>query len=210
VADTDGRGIRQLGRALDPPETALTVRVRGGETLVSDGPFAESKEYLAGFDVIAADDLDVAVQVAANHPVAGFGSVEVRPFEPGFDVPEGAREWGAAEPTQSWALFFCADGIAEADEVEAKVREDSRAWEQSMIGRGSYVFGSALTHADAATTVRVVGEETMLTDGPFVETKEFISGVAVLAGATQEEAVEAAAAHPLAAFHRVEVRRFMD
>ena len=209
VQDTDGRGIRLFGRALDPPESAVMVQVRDGGTLLSDGPFTESKEFLAGFDVIDADDLDVAVQVAADHPMAARGAVEVRPLSPGFELTDAARRWGSTEQPDSWALFPYVNGIAEADEVEARLREDGRAWEQSLKDRGLYVFGSALAPAEAATTVRVDGEQTLLTDGPFTEAKEFIAGVAVLCGATSEQVVEAAAAHPIAAFHHVEVRRFM-
>jgi hypothetical protein len=210
VQDTDGRGIRQLGRALDPPDTAVTVRVRDGETLVSDGPFIESKEFLAGFDVIAADDLDVAVQVAAAHPVAGFGAVEVRPFTSAPELSPHAREWAATAPADSWALFFCVDGIPASDEVEDSILEEGRAWGETFDQRGRFVFGQALEPAETATTVRVDGEQTLITDGPFVEAKEFIGGVAVLSGLTREEAIEAAAAHPLAQHHFVEVRRFMD
>jgi hypothetical protein len=59
---------------------ATTVRVRDAEVLLSDGPFAESKEQIAGFDIIECADLDEAIEVAAKHPVAAFGSIEVRPF----------------------------------------------------------------------------------------------------------------------------------
>jgi hypothetical protein len=54
--------------------------MRGGDVLVADGPFAETKEQIAGFDIIECDDLDEAIDVASRHPVARFGSIEVRPF----------------------------------------------------------------------------------------------------------------------------------
>ena len=65
--------------ALQPPETAKTVRHRGEETLVTDGPYAESKEVLGGFILIEALDMREAVRVAENIPVGKFGSIEVRP-----------------------------------------------------------------------------------------------------------------------------------
>jgi hypothetical protein len=80
VAETDGRGVRQLGQRLRPVSDATTVRVRGGDLLVADGPFAETKEQIAGFDVIECADLDEAIEVASKHPVARFGTIEVRPF----------------------------------------------------------------------------------------------------------------------------------
>ncbi len=68
------------GEALQPVRTATTVRVRNGKTSVTDGPFAETKEQLAGFWLIDARDLDDAIQVAAGIPAARVGSIEVRPL----------------------------------------------------------------------------------------------------------------------------------
>jgi hypothetical protein len=80
-------GLRASGRciaseALQPVETATTVRVRSGKVSITDGPFAETKEQLAGFYMIEARDLNEAIQVAANIPPARVGSVEVRPIRP--------------------------------------------------------------------------------------------------------------------------------
>ena len=66
--------------ALQPVQTATTVRVRNGKVSVTDGPFAETKEILAGFYMIEARDLNDAIQVAARIPSARIGSVEVRPI----------------------------------------------------------------------------------------------------------------------------------
>ena len=79
--------IRESGHclaseALQPVETATTVRVRGGRVSVTDGPFAETKEQLAGFYMIEARDLNEAIQLAAKIPPAAVGSVEVRPIRP--------------------------------------------------------------------------------------------------------------------------------
>lgn len=78
-------GLRASGHclaseALQPVHTATTVRVRGGKTTVTDGPFAETKEQLAGFYLLDAKDLDEALQLAAKIPAARVGSVEVRPI----------------------------------------------------------------------------------------------------------------------------------
>jgi hypothetical protein len=80
VAEMEGRGVRLLGHQLRPVSDATTVRVRDGDVLIADGPFAETKEQIAGFDVIEAADLDEAIEVASKHPVASFGTIEVRPF----------------------------------------------------------------------------------------------------------------------------------
>jgi len=79
VAEMDGRGVRLEGRALDPND-ATTVRVRRGETLISDGPFAETKEVIVGFDLIECADLDEAIEVARTHPMARGGRIEIRPL----------------------------------------------------------------------------------------------------------------------------------
>ena len=71
---------RLTGNALLSPTTAKTVRVRKNDRLITDGPFAETKEFIAGFDVIDCESLEEALDVAATHPVAKFGAVEVREF----------------------------------------------------------------------------------------------------------------------------------
>ena len=78
--DIVDRGIMRSGEALQPTATATTVRVRNGETLSTDGPFAETKEQLGGFYVIEAKDLDEAIEVAARIPDIRGGSIEVRPI----------------------------------------------------------------------------------------------------------------------------------
>jgi hypothetical protein len=80
VAEMDSRGVRLQGDRLRPVSDAQTVRVRGGDVLVSDGPFAETKEQIAGFDLLECSSLDEAVEVASRHPLAAIGTVEVRPF----------------------------------------------------------------------------------------------------------------------------------
>ena len=78
--DVMARGIRLDGDRLASPRTARTVQVRDGEVMVSDGPFAETKEVICGYDVLECASLEEAVAVAAAHPVAAFGKIEVRPF----------------------------------------------------------------------------------------------------------------------------------
>jgi len=79
VAEMDGRGVRLEGRPLEPAD-ATTIRVRGGETLISDGPFAETKELMVGYDMLECKDLDEAIEVASKHPLARRGAMELRPF----------------------------------------------------------------------------------------------------------------------------------
>lgn len=67
--------------ALEPVQTATTVRARSGKTTITDGPFAETKEQLAGFFLVDAPDLNAAVNVAKGMPQARIGSIEVRPIK---------------------------------------------------------------------------------------------------------------------------------
>ncbi|MDH6572354.1 ketosteroid isomerase-like protein [Streptomyces sp. SAI-117] len=80
VEELGDRGARLHGHRLARPADAVTVRVRGGEVLRTDGPFAETKEYVAGFDILECGSLEEAVEAAAKHPVATIGAMEVRPF----------------------------------------------------------------------------------------------------------------------------------
>jgi hypothetical protein len=79
-------GALVAGEALERPETATTVRVRDGERLLTDGPFAETREQLGGFYVLECANLDEAIAWAARIPNAADGSVEVRPVME-FDEP---------------------------------------------------------------------------------------------------------------------------
>jgi hypothetical protein len=80
LTEMDGRGVRLDGHRLRPVSDATSVRVRDHQVLVTDGPFAEAKEQMAGYDVIECTDLDEAIEVAAKHPMSRVGLIEVRPF----------------------------------------------------------------------------------------------------------------------------------
>jgi hypothetical protein len=80
TADLLKRGAMEGGDALEPTHTATTVRVRDGQTLTTDGPFAETNEVLGGYYVIKADNLDQAIEFAAACPGAKMGSIELRPI----------------------------------------------------------------------------------------------------------------------------------
>jgi hypothetical protein len=93
-------GIRKSGHclaseALQSVQTATTVRVRNGKVAVTDGPFAETKEQLAGFYMIEARDLDEAIRIASRIPPARVGSIEVRPVRPIRETVAAAK---AAQP----------------------------------------------------------------------------------------------------------------
>jgi hypothetical protein len=109
VADTEcmacGDGLRASGHmiaaeALESVHTATTVRVRNGKVGVTDGPFAETKEQLAGFYLVDAKDLNEAIQIAGKIPPARIGSIEVRPVRT-LDAARGAAAARVAHAAES-------------------------------------------------------------------------------------------------------------
>ncbi len=164
VEEMDRRGVRRFGHQLGPAGAAACVRTRNGETIVTDGPFAESKEFVAGFDVITCADLDEAIEVAAKHPVSWFHAIEVRPFadypmglpvpadahadadadDPAAEIPAGDSIPPPAAGRQRYLLSFCVNGIAESDAEEEAVRRDAVEWVGEAKGAGIHHFGHAL------------------------------------------------------------------
>jgi hypothetical protein len=80
VTEMETTGVKLHGGRLRPASEAVVLRIRAGERLLTDGPFAETKEQIAGFDVLECDSLAQAIEVAARHPTARWGTFEVRPF----------------------------------------------------------------------------------------------------------------------------------
>jgi hypothetical protein len=82
LAEMADRGVRLAGDRIRPNSDATTVRVRDGELLVCDGPFAETREHIGGYSVIECADLDEAVEIASKHPIARYGTIDIRPIWP--------------------------------------------------------------------------------------------------------------------------------
>jgi hypothetical protein len=91
VDELKTKGYLIAAEPLQSVKTAATVRVRGGEVSITDGPFAETKETLGGFFLINARDLNEAIQVASKWPSARFGSIEVRSIEEGLPIEKRYR-----------------------------------------------------------------------------------------------------------------------
>jgi hypothetical protein len=81
--DLQARGLHILGAELEGPDTATTLRVRAGKTLLADGTFIKTGEFITGIDVISCADRQQAIQLAAAHPAARSRAIEVRPFQNG-------------------------------------------------------------------------------------------------------------------------------
>ncbi|MFJ5642278.1 nuclear transport factor 2 family protein [Streptomyces sp. NPDC093223] len=188
-------GARLYGHRLRLPDAAVTVRVRDGEVLRTDGPFAETKEYVAGFDVVDCDSLEEAVRIAAGHPVAAVGAMEVRPFwDEGFaedpaaairaldaGLTEAARERDVERLTACYAPDVEAFGITGAEALSgiAALRKAVEGWFATLAGpvhrevldlRVRPGEGSAFSHA----LVRVRG--TRVTGEPLDRTVRVTTG----------------------------------
>jgi hypothetical protein len=212
VQEMEGRGLRLAGRPLDLPGTAVTVRVRDGETLVTDGPFVEAKEFIAGFDLFDCADLDELIEVAAKAPVAWFMAFELRPFAAGprlgADVAAfGHFEDGASHPYQ---LSVWTGGPHPAAPIDQAVGLEVEAWRRDLADRGQLILGGALGGAETATTLRVRDGQTLLEDGPFLPAGQLIAALDVVHCAGRQQAIQLAATHPAARYQAIEVRPFED
>lgn len=93
TADLLRRGVMEAGEALEGVETATTVKLRSGETLTTDGPFAETAEVLGGYYILKVKNLDEAIEIAAACPGARDGSIELRPIaELGIEYQQAVEE----------------------------------------------------------------------------------------------------------------------
>ena len=201
-----GLGVDLHGSRLRPTVSATTVKVRDGEVLMSDGPFAETKEQIGGYDVLECASLDETVQWASKHPTALIGSIEVRPLH---DSPPPGPLPPANDGKTRYMLLVCrGEDFATGPQGSAEIGPTTHAWVREMDGRGVRLFGSRLAGADQAKTVRVKDDQVLVTDGPFAETKELIAGFDILECADLDEALEVAAAHPEAKFGTLELRPF--
>jgi hypothetical protein len=213
VTETTGR---LAGGPLRGSSTATTVQVRDGQVLVSDGPFAETKEQIAGYDLLECDSRDEAVRIASRHPVARFGAVEVRPVPGAWLAGRLERDEPPAPGTIRYMLMHCLDESAELDpDLDAGVpgspaQVEQDAWDEDLEDRGIKLSGIRLGPAAQALTVRVRDGKLLVTDGPFAETKEQVAGINVLECTDLDQAIELASRHPTARFGTFELRPFDD
>jgi hypothetical protein len=203
IEETIRSGVNLQGSRLRPTTDATTVKIRDGELIITDGPYAETKEQVAGYDVLECASLDEAVRWAAGHPSSWTGAIEVRA------LPDSAPAAGLPEPGEGkiqYVMLVCTDPAVDPREFEHAEPVDP--WVAEMDGRGVRLYGSELEPPGSARTVRVREKHAIVTDGPFAETKEQIAGFDVLECADLDEAIEVASRHPMARLGILEVRPF--
>jgi hypothetical protein len=195
--------------------TAASVRVRGGRTLVTDGPFAETTEQLGGYFVLDLADLDEAIAVAARLPPADKGTVEIRPLEVVDGLPpERPLPTAMGGGSRTPFLLLCYDDEADREASGSQAIADARAEAAALAWRlsdeGRYLSASPIRPPATATCVAVRGGRTLVTDGPFPETHEVLGGYYLILAEDRAAAVRLAAQHPGARGGTVEVRPLFD
>ncbi|WP_062215008.1 YciI family protein [Streptomyces sp. NBRC 109706] len=205
VEKWNGRGVRIEGMPLKPVAETRTVRVRGDRVLVTDGPFAETTEWIAGYDLIEAADLDEAIEVAGSHPMATAGRIEIRPVEPldhGRDTGNVPHEGDA--PASRFLGIFRTDPGAPPFAVEPPAVAE---WIRAGRATGRYLGGEHLRPVEDATLVRHRGGRRLVTDGPYTEVREWVTGLVFVDGGW-DEAIDYLARCPMARSGIAELREF--
>ena len=175
-----GQKILKRGAPLAHEDASAVVRVRNGKPLVLDGPFAETKEVIAGFWVIDVADREAAIEVARRCPHAKRASVLVARL-----MFRGVFA-DAEEKTPFLLVFWMERGLDDRD--GAKGRE-MRAFGESLAA-GTLFETGRLVDAEPTARIETRGGKPLVLDGPFAETKEVIGGYAILETASKDEAIE--------------------
>jgi hypothetical protein len=203
IEETIRTRVNLQGSRVRPTADATTIKIRDSELIITDGPYAETKEQVAGYDVLECGSLDEAVRWAGRHPSSWVGAIEVRA------LPDSAPAVPLPEPAKGkirYMMLVCTDPAVDPREFDRIEPVDS--WVAEMNGRGLRLYGSELEPPGSARTVRVRKKNAIVTDGPFAETKEQIAGFDVLECADLDEAIEVAGKHPMARLGILEVRPF--
>jgi hypothetical protein len=206
-ANKEGQWL--AGGPLESAATATTVRVRDGQTLITDGPFAEYKEHIGGFDVIDAPDVEAAIELAKGHPVTGFGAVEVRelhgtgPSAAELDEMFAAARVDARDGLRRY-LFVHAE--AEPGATIPPHEGIMEAWLDEFEPTGALIVGHQLASSRSAATVRRRDGQTLVTRGPYAELAEQVAGFDLVDVANLDDALAIAAKHPTTLFSAIEIR----
>jgi hypothetical protein len=207
------KGLMLSGEGLDSSSTATTVRVRGGERMITDGPFPESKEQLGGYYLVDCESLEDAIELAARVPLARRGCVEVRPVMDYEAVGSELPTWRSDFRGKKYMLTLWGDESEWEGLSPEELQEGMKRWHEFDVeatAAGVLLGGEGLAPSSTAKTVRVRDDERIVSDGPFAETKEQLGGFYLLDCKDLDEAIEWAAKVPVADDAPVEVRPVMD
>jgi hypothetical protein len=189
------------GDRLKGPEEAVRVTVREGRKSVTDGPFSETKEVLAGYYLMDCADREEALQWAAKCPGARIGTMDVREvMNDGCGQPRAAGS-GGQNGKQRWMFLILGEKNEQAwnESMNRIAAEGGKVGEEAQR-RGLSAEGARLNHEKSGFQVRVRDGKRQVIDGPFAESKEVLGGYQVLEFESRDQAIEFASRHPAARF----------
>lgn len=200
---------------LEYVSSAISVRVRSGQTQITAGPFAETTEQLGGFYILDLDDLDEAIAVASRLPPAKKGTIEIRPV---FELNE--------LPAEKFALIHQRDGELRpflllsyddeeywqsvGPEAHRAAMMEAVAMTHELDARGQFISAAPLHFGLTATSVRIRNGQRIVSDGPFAETREVLGGYFLILARDHYEAAAVASQHPGVRVGTTEVRPLFD
>jgi hypothetical protein len=197
-AELHGQGKLTGGMPLHPKAEGVRITRHADRVIVSDGPFAEAKEVVAGFLVVDAVSREEAVEIAKRCPDARRGVIEVRRAPDRDVVPD-------AGPGPRWLLLLHMP--PDVTDPDGSCLRAMLAYDEVLKKEGSYVESSQLWLEPPPARVAVRGGQTVVTDGPFAETKEVAGGYYVVRAATRAEAIAIAKRCPHLGTGPIEVRQ---
>ncbi|HEX2483812.1 MAG TPA: YciI family protein [Myxococcota bacterium] len=186
------------GAPLQPEEAGARVSLRGGQAAVTDGPFAESKEFVGGFMIVDVASRAEAIEVAKRCPATRSGIVEVRA------LPD--RDAEGTAPGTSPRFMFLLYGEPGLTDPDGSKYQSMLAYDRTLKGEGCYVESSQLGQEPPAARVELLGGRAVVTDGPFAETKEVAGGYYVVEARSLADAIAVAKRCPAAHWGTIEVR----
>jgi hypothetical protein len=196
------------GEALLGSDQTVTVRTAdAGAPVVTDGPYLETAEVVGGFYVLDAPDLDAAIALATEIPIVNKGSVELRPVV----MWNGENYTTASDPGSRYLAVIVDEPLSHGVPGTPEWQEGAEKHGKFIAAAGDAVIGGAALHpTTTATTVRVRGDEVLVTDGPFAETNEIVGGFYLLRGPNRDAVADLAAGIPVSDRGAIELWRVMD
>ena len=207
--EMEAKGVRLFAGGLRPARDAKALRVqRDGKVLITDGPYLETKEHVGGFWILEVADMDEALAWARKAVVACRAPVEVRSF-----FRSDATGLLARRPLKEGMTQYLAAGHLPANFDPSSVTEammrDMEALNQEMEAKGVTILAAGLHPASDAKSLRAQpGGKVLITDGPYLETKEHVGGLSILLAAGMDEALAWARKGAVAGRGACEVRAF--
>ncbi|MDB5777349.1 MAG: hypothetical protein JWP38_3482 [Herbaspirillum sp.] len=216
-------GILRAGEGLQPSAKGVRVKLSDGKASVIDGPFAETKELIAGFSMIDVASKQEAIEWVKRWPVEdGDVTLEIREVGcpggcVGVDPAEAAALAGAAgnggKPGIRFAILLRSDQNTEADAVpDSKLIDAMNDYNRQAVKDGVLLAGQGLQSSTKGARVQFSGGKPIVTDGPFAEIKELIAGFWIIRVASKHDAIAWASRYPypLGAKVEVEIRQVYE